>query len=71
VLKIKFIRVDFARIAKEAFMIAKSVAISDVDALIINLDLVNTKAKVVIALISSLKTFFIHNLVKMLKSTIR
>ncbi len=70
-LKIKFIRVDFARIAKEAFMIAKSVAISDVDALIINLDLVNTKAKVVIALISSLKTFFIHNLVKMLKSTIR
>jgi len=67
----KFIRVDFARIAKEAFMIAKSVVISDIDALIINLDLVNTKAKVVIALISSLKTFFIYNLVKMLKSTIR
>jgi hypothetical protein len=67
----KFIRIDFARIAKEAFIIAKSVAINNVDALIVNLDLVNTKAKVVIALTSSLKTFFIHNLVKMLKSTIR
>ncbi len=44
--KIKFIKVDFIRIAKEIFIITKNVVISDVDALIVNLDLINTKAKV-------------------------
>jgi len=66
---IKFIRIDFARIAKEAFIIAKSVVVNNVNASIVNLDLISTKAKIVIALISSLKTFFTYNLVKMSKST--
>ena len=63
----KFIKIDFARIAKEAFIIAKSVVINDVNALIINLDLISTKAKVVIAFTFSLKTFFTYNFVKMSK----
>ncbi len=70
-LEIKFIRVDFVRIAKEAFMIAKSVVVSDVNASIVNLDLMSTKTKAIIALISNLKTFFIYDFVKMSKSTIR
>jgi len=70
-LKIKFNRVDFARIAKEAFTIAKNVVVNNEKALIVNLDLVDTKAKAVIALTSSLKTFFTYNLVEISKSTTR
>jgi len=69
--KIKFNKIDFARIAKEAFIVVKNVVVSDVEASIVDLDLVNTKAKVVIVLISSLKTLFIYNFVEMLKLTIR
>jgi len=71
VLKIKFIRIDFARIAKEVFIITKSIVISNVDISIIDLDLVNIKAKVAIVLTSSLKTFFIYNFVKISKPTTR
>jgi hypothetical protein len=71
VLKIKFIKIDFVRIAKEAFITPKMVIISDADASIINLNLISTKAKVIIALTFSLKTFFIHDFMKMSKLTIR
>ncbi len=70
-LKIKFIKIDFACITKEAFMIVKSVVISNINTSIINLDLVNTKAKTIIVLIFNLKTFFIYNFVKILKLTTR
>ncbi len=70
-LEIKFIKVDFARIAKEAFITTKSVVVNDVNASIINLDSISTKAKAIIALTFSLKAFFTYNFVKMSKSTIR
>ncbi len=67
----KFVKVDSTCITKEAFIITKNVIISDVNASIVNLDSINTKTKIVIALTSNLKTFFTYNLVKMSKSTIR
>jgi hypothetical protein len=70
-LEIESIRVDFACIAKEAFITTKNIVISNVNDSIVNLDLVSTKAKAIIALTSSLKTFFTYNFVKMLKSTAR
>jgi len=65
----RFIRIDFACIAKEVFIITKSIVISNINASIVNLNLVSTKAKVIIALVFSLKTFFIYNFVKMSKLT--
>jgi len=77
-LKVKFIKIDFARITKDifinkiaTFIIAKNFVVNDVDALIVDLNSIDTNAKVVKALISSLKTFFIQDFVTILKSIAR
>lgn len=77
-MKVKFIKIDFARITKDifinkiaTFIIAKNFVVNDVDALIVDLNSIDTNAKVVKALISSLKTFFIQDFVTILKSIAR